>query len=81
VEVDEAALVSVAQSREIVELHEALERLEELDSRKAQVVELKYFGGLKEDEIGEALGISVATVRREWRFAREWLHNELHEAA
>lgn len=81
VELDEAALVSVAQSREIVELHEALERLEELDSRKAQVVELKYFGGLKEDEIAEALKVSSETVRREWRFAKAWLHNELHEAA
>jgi RNA polymerase sigma-70 factor, ECF subfamily len=81
VELDEAALVSVAQSREIVELHEALERLGELDSRKAQVVELKYFGGLKEDEIAEALKVSSETVRREWRFAKAWLHNELHEAA
>jgi len=81
VALDEAALVSVAQSREIVELHEALERLEELDSRKAQVVELKYFGGLKEDEIAEALKVSSVTVRREWRFAKAWLHNELHHAA
>lgn len=81
VELDEAALVSAAQSREIVELHEALERLGELDSRKAQVVELKYFGGLKEDEIAEALKVSSETVRREWRFAKAWLHNELHEAA
>jgi RNA polymerase sigma factor (TIGR02999 family) len=81
VELDEAALVSVTQSREIVELHEALERLEELDSRKAQVVELKYFGGLKENEIAEALKVSSETVRREWRFAKAWLHNELHHAA
>jgi RNA polymerase sigma factor (TIGR02999 family) len=80
VELDEAALVSAAQSREIVELHEALERLGQLDARKAEVVELKYFGGLKEDEIAEALGISAVTVRREWRFAKAWLHNELHAA-
>jgi RNA polymerase sigma factor (TIGR02999 family) len=80
VELDEAALVSVAQSKEIVELHEALERLGRLDSRKEQVVELKYFGGLKEDEIAEALGISAVTVRREWRFAKAWLHNELKAA-
>jgi RNA polymerase sigma-70 factor (ECF subfamily) len=81
VALDEAALVSTAQSREIVELHEALERLGELDSRKAQVVELKYFGGLKEDEIAEALKVSSVTVRREWRFAKAWLHNELRHAA
>ena len=80
VELDEAALVSAAQSKEIVELHEALERLGQLDSRKEQVVELKYFGGLKEDEVGEALGISAVTVRREWRFAKAWLHNELKAA-
>lgn len=81
VELDEAALVSAAQSREIVELNEALERLGEIDSRKAQIVELKYFGGLKEDEIAEALKVSSVTVRREWRFAKAWLHNELHHAA
>ena len=80
VELDETALVFAAQSREIVELHEALERLGHLDSRKEQVVELKYFGGLKEDEIAEALGISAVTVRREWRFAKAWLHNDLHAA-
>src|SRR5213083_2303529 len=49
VELDEAALVSPAESQEIVDLHEALERLTTLDSRKAQVVELKYFGGLNYD--------------------------------
>ena len=48
---DEAALVSPEQSKEIVDLHEALERLAALDSRKAQVVELKYFGGLNYDEM------------------------------
>jgi RNA polymerase sigma factor (TIGR02999 family) len=80
VELDEAALLSASQSREIVELHEALERLGRLDARKEQVVELKYFGGLKEDEIAEALGISAVTVRREWRFAKAWLHNDLHAA-
>ena len=58
VELDEAALVSPGQSKEIVDLHEALERLATLDSRKAEVVELKYFGGLNYDEIAEVLKIS-----------------------
>jgi RNA polymerase sigma-70 factor (ECF subfamily) len=81
VELDEAAIVSPEQSRAIVELHEALERLGTLDSRKARVVELKYFAGLNHDEIAEVLKISTVTVRRDWVFARAWLHNELYNAA
>jgi RNA polymerase sigma factor (TIGR02999 family) len=78
IELDEAAIVSPEQSKEIVDLHEALERLAALDSRKAQVVELKYFGGLNYDEMAEVLKISRVTVRRDWEFARAWLHTELH---
>ena len=80
VELDDAALVSPEQSKEIVDLHEALERLARLDSRKAQVVELKYFGGLNYDEMAEVLKISRITVRRDWEFAKVWLYTELHEA-
>jgi RNA polymerase sigma-70 factor (ECF subfamily) len=80
VDLDEAALVSPEQSKEIVDLHEALERLATLDSRKAHVVELKYFGGLNYDEMAEVLKISRVTVRRDWEFARAWLHTELHDA-
>src|SRR6266576_2343659 len=80
VELDEAAIVSPEQSKEIVDLHEALERLATLDSRKAQVVELKYFGGLNYDEMAEVLKISRVTVRRDWEFARLWLYTELHGA-
>jgi RNA polymerase sigma-70 factor (ECF subfamily) len=80
VELDEAALVSPQESKEIVNLHEALERLAALDSRKAQVVELKYFGGLDYDEIAEVLNISRVTVRRDWEFAKLWLYTELHSA-
>ena len=80
VELDEAAIVSPAESQEIVDLHEALERLATLDSRKAQVVELKYFGGLNYDEMAEVLKISRVTVRRDWEFARLWLYTELHDA-
>src|SRR5947208_3414898 len=80
VELDEAAIVSPEQSREIVDLHEALERLATLDSRKAQVVELKYFGGLNYDEMAEVLKISSVTVRRDWEFAKVWLYTELHDA-
>jgi RNA polymerase sigma factor (TIGR02999 family) len=78
VELDEAAIVSPEESKEIVDLHEALETLATLDSRKAQVVELKYFGGLNYDEIAEVLKISRVTVRRDWEFAKLWLYTELH---
>ena len=81
IELDEAAIVSPEQSKEIVDLHEALERLATLDSRKAQVVELKYFGGLNYDEMAEVLKISRVTVRRDWEFARLWLYTELHDTA
>jgi RNA polymerase sigma factor (TIGR02999 family) len=81
IELDEAALVSPQESREIVELHEALEQLSTLDSRKAQVVELKYFGGLNYEEIAEVLKISRVTVRRDWEFAKVWLYTELHDTA
>src|SRR5436190_19903104 len=78
IELDEAAMVSPEESKEIVDLHEALERLATLDSRKAQVVELKYFGGLNYEEIAEVLKIARMTVRRDWRFAKLWLYTELH---
>jgi RNA polymerase sigma factor (TIGR02999 family) len=78
IELDETAIISPEQSKEIVDLHEALERLDTLDSRKARVVELKYFGGLNHDEIAEVMKVSTVTIRRDWVFAKAWLHNELH---
>jgi RNA polymerase sigma factor (TIGR02999 family) len=80
VELDEEAILSPEQSKEIVDLHEALERLGTVGSRKARVVELKYFGGLDYDEIAEVLKISRVTVRRDWEFAKLWLYTELHNA-
>jgi RNA polymerase sigma-70 factor, ECF subfamily len=78
IKLDESAILSPEQSKEIVDLHEAIERLGTLDSRKAQVVELKFFGGLNYDEIAEVLKIARITVRRDWEFARLWLYTELH---
>ena len=80
VDLDEVALVSPEQSQQLIDLHEALERLTALDSRKAEVVELKYFGGLNYDEIADVLKISRITARRDWEFAKVWLYTELHEA-
>jgi len=81
VELDEAALISPEEPKVILDLHDALERLAALDWRKAQVVELSYFGGLKHDEIAEVLKVSIVTIRRDWVFARAWLYNELRNAA
>jgi len=77
IELEGTAIVSPEESKEIIDLHEALERLATLDSRKGRVVELKYFGGLNHDEIAEVLKISAVTVRRDWVFAKAWLHKEL----
>jgi RNA polymerase sigma factor (TIGR02999 family) len=81
VNLDDAALVSPGESKEIIELHEALEQLSALDSRKAQIVELKYFGGLSYDEIAEVLKISRTTIRRDWEFAKVWLYTQVRNPA
>ena len=81
IELNEAALVSPEQGNAILDLNEALEKLATLDSRKAEVVELQYFGGLTQEEIAEVLKISAVTVRRDWTFAKAWLYSELHNPA
>ena len=66
-----------AQDVDLLALHEALERLAVLDPTQERLVELRYFSGLTIEETAEALGISPATVKREWAFARAWLRREL----
>jgi RNA polymerase sigma factor (TIGR02999 family) len=66
-----------AGAREIVRVHEALEELAKLDARMAQVVEMRYFGGMNEPEIAEALDVAERTVRRDWVKARLWLAEAL----
>jgi len=61
----------------VLALDEALEKLAQLDQRKSRIIELKFFTGLTTEEIAETLGISAATVEREWKFARAWLYNAL----
>jgi RNA polymerase sigma factor (TIGR02999 family) len=63
--------------RDVVAVHDALLALEEQDPRAAKVVELKFFGGLDIEEIAQALGVSGATVKRDWTLARAWLRREL----
>ncbi|MBI4472131.1 MAG: sigma-70 family RNA polymerase sigma factor [Acidobacteria bacterium] len=76
---DTRIAVPLESTREenLLVVDEALKDLAELDPRAAQVVELRVFGGLKESEIAETLGISVATVKRDWTFARAWLTSRL----
>lgn len=64
---------------DILSLDEALQRLALHDDRVAQVVTMRYFAGLSQEEVAEALGISLATVKRDWVFARAWLHRNLCE--
>lgn len=77
VELSEAVSMSEQQSEELLSLDEALERLAAEDERKSKVVELRYFGGYGVEEIAEMLGVSEATVAREWRIARAWLRREI----
>ena len=63
--------------RDLVAVHEALLALEEVDKRAAKVVELRFFGGMENTEVAQALDISLATVKRDWAVARAWLHREL----
>jgi RNA polymerase sigma-70 factor (ECF subfamily) len=69
------------EAAEIVALHEALEALHEVDPRKSTMVELRYFGGLSIEGTAEAMGISVATVNRDWRLARSWLIRKMERAS
>jgi RNA polymerase sigma factor (TIGR02999 family) len=68
---------SPERCNELLALDEALDGLAEKDRFAARVVELRFFGGLSEEEVGEVLGVSETTVRRDWRFAKAWLHAEV----
>jgi RNA polymerase sigma factor (TIGR02999 family) len=74
---EEDAMAAVASDVDLVSLDDALTRLAALDAQQARVVELRYFTGLGIEETAEALGISPATVKREWAMARAWLKREL----
>lgn len=81
ISLSEAADVPTKQAADLVALDQALKDLEGIDSRKSQVVELKYFGGLTTEEISEALGVSTPTVERDWRMAKIWLYREISRTA
>ena len=77
VELDEAVNVPLDSHENVLALDEALTRLEAIDKRQSQIVELRYFSGLTEEETAAALGIGLRTVKREWSVARAWLYAEL----
>ena len=78
VNIDDNAVLSPEPDQSILALHEALAAFSRLAPRQARVVELRYFGGLTEEEIVAALDISPRTVRRDWSFAKAWLSRELN---
>ncbi len=77
VSLDESDAVSSAQSVDLLALDEAIERLTTLDPRQAEIIDMRFFGGLTNDEIALALGVSVKTVERESRAAKAWLRSQL----
>lgn len=77
VELDDAMAVERGMSVDALDLHQALEELTELDPRQARIVELRYFAGMKVGEVASELGLSPATVKREWTTAKAWLFRRL----
>lgn len=77
IELDALNIGSPHMDERILALEEALSRLSDWDARQARVVELRFYGGMTEEEIAEVLGISARTVKREWKQARDWLYYEL----
>ena len=73
----EALSVAEAPEADVLELHDALVRLEAIDARQSRVVECRFFAGMSVEETAEALGISPASVKRDWTLARAWLNREL----
>jgi len=79
VSMDEVLVAAPERDVNVIDLHEALIILSDLDERKSRIVELRYFAGLSFEETAEVLGISAITVKREWLKAKAWLYQALHE--
>ena len=78
---DEARDYAICLDDQLTHLDEALDRLEKMDERAARIVELRFFGGLTEQDVAALLGISVPTVKRDWEFARSWLLAQMENRA
>lgn len=79
VSLDEAAILSPSRAGELIALDEALKDLTIIDVRRSQVVELRFFGGLNNEEVAEVLKISPNTVTRDWNVAKAWLYREMNK--
>lgn len=79
ISLDEVAELADARAADLLALDEALQALSTIDPRKAQLVELRYFGGLTIEETANVLGVSTPTVERDWHTARVWLHREISQ--
>ena len=77
VPLEEALTIPTPQDLDLEALDQSLDRLASIDAHKAQIIELRYFGGLSIDEVAEVTGSSPTTVKREWTFAKAWLYREL----
>ncbi len=77
---NEELIVSRQLSADVIEVHEALNELADIDERKSKVVELKFFGGLSNEETAEVLGVSPGTVMRDWTLAKAWLRLAMKHA-
>jgi RNA polymerase sigma factor (sigma-70 family) len=77
IQLEESLVMAREQPGAFLQIHEALERFAHEHERQSRVVELRFFGGCTEDEIAQVLGVSVETVKRDWRFAKAWLTVQL----
>jgi RNA polymerase sigma-70 factor (ECF subfamily) len=77
VEFDEALAPAVSRNLDVIALDDALQDLTGLNPQHARIVELRFFGGLKTDEVAEVLELSPRTIEREWRMARAWLRRQI----
>jgi RNA polymerase sigma-70 factor, ECF subfamily len=80
ISLEDAGQTAASSGVDVLALDEALDKLDRIDTRQRRIVELRYFGGLNIEETAQVLAISDATVKREWRTARAWLHRELSSA-
>ena len=78
---DNSLVLPQTQSLDVVAIDDALTDLAKMDEQQVRIVELRFFGGLLNEEVAEALGISVSTVKRDWNVARAWLARELSDGS
>jgi RNA polymerase sigma factor (TIGR02999 family) len=79
VSLSSVAIMTVEKAKELIDLDEALKKLALVNERAAQVVELRYYGGLSVEETAEVLNVAPITVERDWRYARAWLRREMND--